>query len=113
MLGLTILEALVFSAQPPKPLARKPFAVAAIDSFVSSRTAMYLRGDTLEIEGRGDRKSNRRKVYLILPDSVFQLVDGQRLTVPRMAEEAIRGTATDVRDFARRFAPSGVAPSNR
>lgn len=110
MLGLTLLGALVVSAQPPKPLARKPLVAAAVDSIVSSRTAMYLRGDTLQIEGRGERKSSRRKVYLILPDSVFQLVDGQRLTVPRMAEEAIRGTAANVRDFARRFPPSGAEP---
>jgi hypothetical protein len=113
MLELALLVALEVSAQPPKPLSHKAVVAAPIDSIVSSRTAMFLRGDTLRIEGRGERKSGRRQVYLILPDSVFQLVDGQRRTVPRMAEEAIRGTAANVRDFARRFPPSGVTPSHR
>jgi endonuclease YncB( thermonuclease family) len=102
MIALVFLTACSLVMQPPSRPGRQPAtAASSVDSIVSSRTATYVRGDTLEIEGRGERKSPR-KVFLILPDTVYQLVGGRRRPVPAIAAEAIRGTAANIRDLSRR-----------
>ncbi len=107
MLGLGfVVSTLIASRQPQRPVA----AVGTVDSIVSSRSATYVRGDTLQIEGRGERKSSPRKTYLILPDTVYQLVGTQRLAVPAKAAEAIRVTAENIRDFSRRGSFPSIPP---
>lgn len=98
MLGLVIL-AVVVAIQPP-PTIR-------VDSLVSEGRATFVRGDTLEIEGRGARKATPKKVYLILPDTVYRLVQGKRTPVSPVEATVVRTTMKDLRaffSFARRKA---------
>jgi len=69
---------------------------------VTPATATFLRGDTVEIEGRGARKASPRKVFLVLPDTVYRLVDGKRTPLSPLEANAVRVTAKNVREFLNR-----------
>ena len=87
--------AVVTFAQPPKTATR-------VDSLVTSLTATLLRGDTVEIEGRGARSGRAGKVFLVLSDTVYRLVDGQRTPLSPIEADVVRVTAKNVRDFLHR-----------
>lgn len=99
MLGLIVFVVMT-SAQPSKTPVR-------VDSMVTSLTATFLRGDTVQMEGRGARSAQAKKVFLVLPDTVYRLVDGKRTPVLPMEATVVRGTAKIIRDFLHRTKVGG------